>query len=424
MVLVWAVLLEAAAYVIFGVQFRERFSFARATQLRQQRVSAASARHPTSKAAAVRPVMEVAHPYVGFVYNPRFDPPGMLAQHSVPVSDWGFLDDKSPLRSAAASEVVVGIFGGSLAFWFSVQGLEAMFAELGKVPEFRGKRFVVVRTPLGGTKQPQQLMTLSYLLVLGGHFDVVINLDGFNEAALAASQVPQGVFPFFPRGWPERLGEAGDPEFSRRVGRVLYLEAATGRWASRFSGPLTRHSVFLTTVWRALDHRLGMELGQARVELDAYKPQVPAERRDYGAVGPRRVYKDLADLHRDLAEFWRQSSLQMHRLCAANGIRYFHFLQPNQYLQGSKPMNEAERKVALWPGSGYEQDVSAVYPLMRAAGRDLAARGVAFDDLTQIFSGVAEPRYVDQCCHVDREGYRLLGRAMGARIAEALRPRN
>jgi len=412
-------LLEALSYVVFRVAFHERFSFAGVARLKQQRISAATSAQPATP--DVDPAATVPHPYLGFVYNPRNNPEGMRALHTVPVSDWGFLDDKSPLQPAAKDEVVVGIFGGSVAFWFSVQGLDAMLEELAKIPQFRGKRFVVVRTALGGSKQPQQLMALSYLLALGGHFDVLINLDGFNEIALAPGWlIPKEVFPFFPRGWPELLGEAGDPELSRLIGRVLYLEELAGDRARQFSGPIASHSVFANTIWRALDNKLAGELARARAELEAHKPESPAERRNYAAVGPRRQYRNPQEMYQDLVAFWRESSLQMHRLCRANGILYFHFLQPNQYLEGTKPMSEGERKAALWPGSSFERDVRAGYPLMSEAGRALAAQGVAFSDLTRVFDKISEPLYTDTCCHFSVEGNRILGHAMGREIAAAM----
>ena len=162
-----------------------------------------------------------------------------------------------------------------------------------------------------------------------------------------------------------------------------------------------------------LDRRLASQLAQARVELEAYKPTTPAGRRNYAFVGPRRPYQNPAEMYQDLADVWRQSSLQMYRLCTASGIRYFHFLQPNQYRESSKPMSTSERRAAIRPGSGYERDVRAGYPLLLEAGRDLAAQGVAFTDLTQVFAGSSKPLYTDNCCHFSEEGNRILGHAIG-----------
>ncbi|MGV2341075.1 MAG UNVERIFIED_CONTAM: hypothetical protein LVR18_46165 [Planctomycetaceae bacterium] len=42
-----------------------------------------------------------------------------------------------------------------------------------------------MRLALPGYKQPQQLMALNYVLSLGGEFDAVLNIDGFNDGALS-----------------------------------------------------------------------------------------------------------------------------------------------------------------------------------------------------------------------------------------------
>lgn len=413
-------LLEALCWLLFGVAFRQRFSYSEAARLRAQRLAeAAAATHPPGPRSD--PNSMVPHPYLGFVYNPRFDTKLARATHTVPVSEWGFLDDKLPLRPAADDEVVIGVFGGSVAFWFSVQGVDAMLGELSRVPKLSGKRLVIVRTALGGYKQPQQLMTLSYLLALGGHFDVVVNIDGFNDVALAPEwEVPKGVFPFFPRGWPELLGSVGDPDFSRLIGRVLYLEALAGKRASQFSHPPLCYSVSATMLWRILDRNLANELASARFDLEAYKPRPTADRRRYAATGPPRTYPGAAEMYRDLAATWSRSSLQMHQLCAANGIRYFHFLQPNQYVVDAKPMGRAERATAIWPGSAFERSVRAGFPLLRDAGRQLASQGVEFHDLTGVFAGKSDPLYIDNCCHFNPQGNVIVGRAIGRSIAAAM----
>jgi hypothetical protein len=421
LVLCSLLILEGLSWVVFRFAFHERFSFASIAQLKQQRIDEAAAAHP---AKDVYPALVVPHPFLGFVYNPQHSPKTILARHSVPVSDWGFLDDKVPFQAASDQQAVIGLFGGSVAFWFSVQGVDALLEELSQIPELRGKRLVVVRTALGGSKQPQQLMALSYLLALGGHFDIVVNLDGFNEVALApATMVPKGVFPFFPRGWPEALGAVGDPTSSRLVGRVLYLEELAGDRARQFSRPVLRHSVFANALWRLLDRNLAGQLASSRAELEAYKPAPAAQRHDYAAVGPQRTYRNPEEMYQDLAGMWRRSSLQMQQICAANGILYFHFLQPNQYLEGTKPIGAAERQAAIRVGGLFDRPVQAGYPVLQAAGRELTAQGVAFTDMTRVFAGLSEPLYIDDCCHFNPKGNRILGHAMGRSIAAKMAER-
>jgi len=106
----------------------------------------------------------------------------------------------------------------------------------------------------------------------------------------------------------------------------------------------------------------------------------------------------------------------MHALCEANGIRFFHFLQPNQYVAGSKPMEAGERMRAVNPANPYAHFASVGYPLLRGAGSELRSAGVNFHDLTLVFENVREPVYIDDCCHVGPRGDELIADAMAAAI--------
>ncbi|HXU30633.1 MAG TPA: hypothetical protein VN851_08670, partial [Thermoanaerobaculia bacterium] len=225
--LVIYVAVEVFSFLGFLIATRQMFTFPRLAQERKQQVDAGAARRPgganSGRKRATTTI--VPHPYLGFVYDPNFDPKGMKKLHTVPVSEWGFLDDKPPIQPGGKNQEVIGIFGGSVSLWFSIHGIAVLSEELAKVPELKGKELIFVRTGLGGFKQPQQLMTLTYLLALGAHFDMVINLDGFNEVGLPPSSgIPQGYFPYFPYDWPGLIGAIGDPTHLRLVGEVTYLE--------------------------------------------------------------------------------------------------------------------------------------------------------------------------------------------------------
>jgi hypothetical protein len=417
--LLTVVLLESASHVVYRFLFGEGFSASAADTLRRERMLAAQSKRAES--AQANPALLVPHPFTGFVYNPRLDPDVVRSRHTLPVSEWGFVDDKPPVRAPAPDEVTIGIFGGSVALWFSVHGVETLLEGLRAVPEFRGKRLVVVRTALGGYKQPQQLMALNYLLSLGAHFDVVVNIDGFNEIALAPNtHVPRGVFPFYPRDWPELLGQTGDLEAVRLVGRMLYLEELRAHRARQFAAPILRHSVFATTMWRVLDQRLAADVARTWAAVAAHGSSDDVGRRNDASLGPARRYATSREMYEDLVRMWRQSSLQMHQLATANGSLYVHFLQPNQYVVGAKRMTATERAIALLPGTSYELSVREGYPLLIEAGQQLRAHGVAFTDLTQVFRDVTEPLYIDNCCHFDRRGNRLVAHAIAAAIADVM----
>lgn len=402
--------IEAISYLCILMVTAQSFSWERSAAEKRASVQAAAA----IRADGRETTFIVPHPYLGFVYNPDYDPAGALKLHGLPVSTWGFIDDKPPVRPKSEREVVVGIFGGSVAFWLSNQGAPALLEELAKVPAWRGKQLVLVRTALGGFKQPQQLMALNYLLTLGAHFDVVINLDGFNEVALPSRAPNSGAeYPFFPREWGTMLGGSADLNRLRLVGEISYLQAWRGELAASFMRPVLAQSITANFVWMMLDRRQASLISAAQVRLSQYQPG-SGTFQPYVARGPAGMSRDAAEFDRALARMWRESSLQMARVSRANGIRYFHFLQPNQYLQGSKPIGEAERKVAfLPPGNPYESAVRAGFPILKEGGAELARQGVSFHDLTMTFAGIEQALYIDNCCHVSPQGNAILGRKIG-----------
>jgi hypothetical protein len=138
----------------------------------------------------------VLHPYLGFVAAPRAG-----------FNRFGFPGD-DPILEAADDEINICITGGSVALQLFRFSRERMVEHLKSEPSLAGKKLNVVVVALGGFKQPQQLIALSYLLALSAHYDVVINLDGFNEVALPyGDNLPFGVFPTFPRHWSSLRAE-------------------------------------------------------------------------------------------------------------------------------------------------------------------------------------------------------------------------
>ena len=102
----------------------------------------------------------------------------------------------------------------------------------------------------------------------------------------------------------------------------------------------------------------------------------------------------------------------MNAVARAKGIRYFHFLQPNQYVDGSKPMGDEERRGAIKEDHPYRLSVRKGYPVLTDLGKDLIRRGVTFVDLTNIYANNRDVLYRDNCCHVNTAGQRIIVDAM------------
>jgi hypothetical protein len=343
---------------------------------------------------------EVLHPYLGYIPMPtrktRLDDGFWL-------NEAGFYRRDSPIFDRSDA-LVIGITGGSVAGQFLQMGREALAAELAEHPSFAGREVRFVGLAFGGFKQPQQLMALAYLLPMGGRLDMLINIDGFNEVALhETSNARQGVAPIYPRDWFFR---AVRDEFL--TGELAALGKLRRERRSRAAA--APRSLFFGHTWTGRAAWLVADRNGARasrrLERELRKTTQP---RDLQRGGPH-LNKDAQT---DQVRIWRDSSLQLHRLCTANEIEYFHALQPNQYVEGSKQLTEQELAKAYAPERGYAPSTVLAYPALIAAGRGLERKGVPYLDLTTLFEHVDRTIYVDNCCHMNELGNQLMARALG-----------
>jgi hypothetical protein len=355
---------------------------------------------------------EIVHPYLGWVRSPQ--PEAREAAPDTEVNEYGFLGHDLPLQTRSPDKIIIGILGGSVAEQFSGKALMILEDELKKSADFKGKELIFVRLALSGYKQPQQLLTVNYLLSLGGHFDILINLDGYNEIVLpAVENVPNHVFIGFPRSWHLRVTEAGNLAVMRSIGRIAYLKDRARYWSSVVQARPWRYSAGVRLAWRLYRANFRAELSREYSILHELK----YSDWNFGACGPALEFASDADRFEHCAQIWTRSSLQLSQLCAANRIRYFHFLQPNQYVSGSKFMSEKERHETWMVDHPGRLPVEAGYPVLVREGRRLVSQGVAFTDLTMLFADHPEQTYKDCCCHLNDRGNELLAQE----IAEVIR---
>lgn len=358
----------------------------------------------------------IPHPYLGVVGDPaRAGEDG--SPPSAGPSAFGFRDDKVPVLPASEDDVIVGILGGTMAGRVSRDGLDALVAELARVPVLRERRIVPVRLALDGGKEPQQLIALAWLLSLGAHFDALVTLDGFEEVAMPMSaNLPRDVHPSFPSAWPDVLGRLEDPALARHVGEIAAITRIRGWWAELFDRPVLGASALGTLLWRAGDDLLAQRAVERRVALAAARGQFEGTR-DHALRGPPPVRGDEGTTTGELVRIWVEATAQVAALCRANGIRCLNALQPSPYFPGSKPMAADERRLALREDGAAARAVRDAYPLMRDAAPELERRGVVFLDLTGAFEGHEAPIYVDADGGINGEGARILGRRIGEALA-------
>ena len=361
----------------------------------------------------------VIHPFLGYVHNPD----AVNANHKLgPASDYGFLDGKNPIFEHRDDTLVVAVFGGSVSWWLAYFGEPIIADSLSKINGYKNKKIRVLRFGFSGGRQPQQLAALSYLLALGAQLDVVVNIDGFNEISLPrASNLDKGINPAFPTYWHELFSvfkpSAQSAAAMKLLGELSLKETSRKQAAEIASAFPWKYSIAANTLWSLYDSALANSENEIRFKIAQQKKneaKVP-----YVLRGPR-FNKTGMSINQSFVELWKNSSLQMNALCRANGIEYFHFLQPNQYLPHSKPLSKEELKSAYDKTIFYRPEVEASYPLLIKEGKNLLARGVKFHDLTMIFKTTAESMYTDNCCHLNHDGNIKFARIIGDIIADDL----
>jgi hypothetical protein len=359
------------------------------------------------------------HPYLGFSYQPDWR--GAMLPGEAPISEWGFTDraNRSPVRKRGPGKVVIAILGGSVASVFAGAGTEALARELQQSSRYSGKEVEFVSLAVGGFRQPQQVMALDYALAMGAEFDVVINIDGLNEIAwYRQDNGVNGVYHLYPQGWHHIVSKMPDMNHRREVGKIAYLSESRAKWAALFRRRPLCWSVTAGLVWKLRDRQMAADVTNTEVALRGRKrDDLP-----YRARGPHNPFRNDKEMLATLVANWERCSLMLEKTCRAHGIRYYHVLQPNQYVPGSKPMGAEEKKAALWDQLPGKPLIEEGYPLLRAGGRRLAKQGVRFRDLSLAFAKHKEPFYFDNCCHFNRAGNEVLAQAIARAVLETREP--
>jgi len=372
------------------------------------------------------------HPYRGWSFRPGTDIAEGLAllserkQGLAPPSEWelslsrvnqfGFFSALDDYRDLEEDDFVVAIFGGSVAGALVTSGGPALVEALAaRFPEHAG-RLVVVSLAAPAYKQPQQLIVLMEMAVLGVPLDVIINFDGFNEVNSGVADARAGFHPFFPdrrlyalsvdlaTGAPSEQAILGSAE----VLRERAAERALAVWVR--DSPLARVSALSRSVAGALSLRHG---ARARTAEDALqRAEAESNQGDASAGLEAPCLGPSGDCTPLIAGIWANSSLLMHGIAETLGAQYLHVLQPSQYVEGSKRLSPEERKRAYAPKGPAALAVRRGYPHLLERGAWLRERGVAFHDFTRLFADHDETLYLDACCHYNKRGNEIVVEAL------------
>ncbi|HLG54975.1 MAG TPA: hypothetical protein VI485_06565 [Vicinamibacterales bacterium] len=370
------------------------------------------------------------HPYFGPTHREGypFDIPESLresasARARLATNNFGFVSPRNyPFTKTSARQYVIGIFGGSVGAWFCQVGVHRLLQDLERNAFFMGKELVPLCLSHEGYKQPQQLLVLSYFLSIGQQFDLVVNIDGFNEVALASLNHQRGLDISMPSVMhldplvnlvnqstltPEKLQSlAAISEYKTRINHLIDRMQRTRIAAIDF---------VLARLYRSALNSYQVELGRF-----SNLPSNPSASSLILAT-PSVKARDEKQLYDDVAHNWSESSLLMNGLLTARGVPYFHVLQPNQYFT-TRAFSAGEAKVARSDGSPFKGSIEKGYPVLVAESDAGALKAVNFFSALSIFDREPSAVYMDDCCHYTLKGNQLLADFIAGRILASKGP--
>ena len=364
------------------------------------------------------------HPFAGYTGRAGSRP---WPDQSAVFSSFGLLGPEELYRDAAKDRAEAGrqrtiaILGGSVAESFALSEelpkklrseLDAAFTD--------SQEIRILPLAMSAYKQPQQMFLLQYALLLGIDIDLVLNLDGFNELALAIENTEAdypAIYPSLRNMGPllelntGRLDEAG---LEYMQARRRSLERESGWWRISRAKLIRQSRVFNLIAALRVQAERSMRKARDVAEQDRLSQKWSEE--DIGpAISRGKAPVEAA------SEVWARSSTMLDAVCDRYAIPYLHVLQPNQYHVQSKTLTEEELRRAYTPDHPWAQSARSHYPRLIEEGQRLKRSGINFHDLSLVF----EPHpsvsaYIDTCCHLSDQGNAILADAIVPLIVEAL----
>jgi hypothetical protein len=370
-------------------------------------------------------IVERLHPFFGYVMKQGAFTKKELG---IKVNSQGFLSLYDyPFVKQKENQYIIGIFGGSVAHNFvNDEYVTKEFSEkLKKFPEFANKEIIILSFASGGYKQPQQLLILNYFLAIGQKFDMVINIDGFNEVALAnlnnKAQVDLGM-PSVQHIQP--LTGLANNSLSSEVMSSIVKITETKKQLRETINKLDRCKLALCYTITSLHLKQLVESYQKQVidyDQNVKKSNIKDDKNNIVYIPKAKSVLDDAKAFEKMVATWSESSLMMRQLSAKRKIQYFHFIQPNQYYLTKRVFTEEEKRLYLNPNSPYSDAVKKGYPLLLSKAEDLRKLQLNIFSATNILDDAKETVYQDACCHYNEIGDDLLGSYISNSIIQELR---
>ncbi|PSB44331.1 hypothetical protein C7B67_22770 [filamentous cyanobacterium Phorm 6] len=369
-------------------------------------------------------IVERLHPFFGYVLKQ-----GAFTNEKLKlkVNKHGFFSlYEYPFIKTNKKQFIVAVFGGSVANNFAVDEYinQRLSKKLNSYPEFANKEIVVLNFGNGGYKQPQQLLILNYFLALGQELDLVLNIDGFNEVALSnlnnKAQIELGM-PSVQHIQPlTNLASNVSPEV---MSAIVQINDNKKQLKAGIDKLQTCQLALCHAVTSLRVKQLVNNYQQAIVKYEAQVKQSNSDAANSGIVYIPKSDSVLPDAaaYDKMASLWYESSIGMNQILSSRKIKYFHFIQPNQYYPTKRVFTAKEKEIAISKDSPYIEGVKQGYPVLLSKVDDLQKARVNVFSGVNILDNTKETVYKDACCHYNSVGEELLANYISSSIIKVVR---
>jgi len=394
------ILLEIFSLILFSFLTEEKFEYITLENSRLERIQVIQGKMQGDSESS--DLLYSFHPYIGYVGRKDVYP---WSEKNPPFNEYGMLSVlgyRYPYEKRD-SDFVIAVLGGSVAEIFANIG-EKYLEKYANID----KNIVLISLATGGYKQPQQLFHLQYALLAGFEFDAILNIDGFNDLALAVDNFDNGINPLFPSGYHigfmSKQKTGLDKKTVNLLSNYYALYGSELKLLSFVQKIPFRYSVFLNLLSHVWTKNNIQKIKQVeyKLSIDTQKSLTDEFR------GPS--FDQKRDKFEMVTKIWIESSKILHTIAEAHNLLYIHILQPNQYVEGSKVLSEHEKKVAfnLTPSNKWAITIRENYSYLVSAGEQLKKESILFYDLTMIFKNYTEDIYKDICCHFGERGNEIM----------------
>jgi hypothetical protein len=328
------------------------------------------------------------------------------------INNYGFISDTNYPYEPKNGELIVGVFGGSVANFFTMLSSKEFESNL---KNLLNKNVRVLNFSLGASKQPQQAAILNYFTSIGQKFDYVISIDGVNELSVPPRNLPSNISGNYPF-----TGVIGNFSVGANINPGLAIYAIQ---QNDFQSKVKKLSDFYSTIkWlnsNTVEFLTVIYYKHLTNQFNSSKQNFSNIKKS-NELDPNLLQFPQAEKFTSLSETINffiknqtNASFNMSLIAQGNGAKFIQVLQPNQYYS-KKHFSESEKNIAIWNSKDniLIQTIPTGYPILRKSYQQRNN----FLDLSPIFDQEETIIYVDNCCHFNKYGNDI----MAKNIAEYL----